>query len=200
MPEAGIGFAPDVGGTFLYSRAPGRLGIHAALTAAQLSGADTIHCGLADHFVPSGRLPALLRALAESPPEEAVTSCARTPPESVLAGQAQWIDSCYAAGTVEEILDRLRGAGEAANSAAKEIAGKSPTALKVTLRALRSAAGLPTLEAVLDQEYRTSRAALHSHDLAEGIRAQIIDKDRNPRWSPATLAEVGPELVDSFFL
>jgi enoyl-CoA hydratase len=200
MPEVGIGFAPDVGGTFLYSRAPGRLGIHAALTAAPLSGADTIHCGLADYFVPSGRLPELLGALAELPPEEAVTSCAQTPPESVLAGQAQWIDSCYAADTVEEILDRLRGAGEAASSAAKEIAGKSPTALKVTLRALRSAADLPTLEAVLDQEYRTSSAALHTHDLAEGIRAQIIDKDRNPRWSPATLAEVGPELVDSFFL
>ncbi|WP_047224939.1 enoyl-CoA hydratase/isomerase family protein, partial [Protofrankia coriariae] len=89
--------------------------------------------------------------------------------------------------------------GGPAAAAAKEIAKRSPTALKVTLRALRSAAELPSLEAVLDQEYRISSACLHSHDLAEGIRAQVVDKDRNPRWSPAALAEVSDDLVASFF-
>jgi enoyl-CoA hydratase len=69
----------------------------------------------------------------------------------------------------------------------------------VTLRALRSAAELPDLETVLAQEFRISTAALHSPDFAEGIRAQIIDKDRNPAWSPATLAEVTDERVEAFF-
>ncbi|MGW2051876.1 enoyl-CoA hydratase/isomerase family protein [Streptomyces sp. NPDC001858] len=199
MPEVGIGFVPDVGGTYLLSRAPGLLGVHAALTAAQLSGPDAIHCGLADHYVPSTRLTDLLRALETMTPAEAVTSVAETPPESTLAARSGWIDSCYAADTVEGILDRLHAHGSEPSAAGKEIEAKSPTALKVTLRALRSAAGLPTLEAALDQEYRIASGCLRAPDLVEGVRAQIIDKDRNPRWSPGTLAEVGPELVDRFF-
>jgi enoyl-CoA hydratase len=42
MPEVGIGFIPDVDGTYLLGRAPGRLGHHVALTAAPFSGADAI--------------------------------------------------------------------------------------------------------------------------------------------------------------
>jgi enoyl-CoA hydratase len=199
MPEVGIGFVPDVGGTYLLSRAPGLLGTHIAFTTAQLSGADAIHSGLADYFVPSGRLGELVDALGEGAPSEIVRSFAEPAPVSELAAQQSWIDECYTAPTVEQILTRLREHGEAASSAAKEIEGKSPTALKVTLRALRSAAELPDLETVLAQEFRISTAALHSPDFAEGIRAQIIDKDRNPAWSPATLAEVTDERVEAFF-
>lgn len=201
MPEVGIGFVPDVGGTYLLARAPGELGTHVALTTAQLSGADAIHCGLADHFVPSDRLAALVEALAEGPgdPAEVVATFAEAAPASDLAAQAEWIDACYAAPGVEEILDRLGKHGEDATSAAKEIGHKSPTALKVTLRALHRAAALPGLAAALDQEFRVSSACLRSPDLVEGIRAQIIDKDRNPRWVPARLSGVGDDLVAGFF-
>lgn len=197
MPETGIGFTPDVGGTYLLSRAPGELGTHAALTAAHLSGADAIHCGLADFFVPSDRLADLRAALAMREPREAVRMFAQAPPDSGLAANAAWTDACYSADTVEEILDRLHEAG--CSAVAKEIGAKSPTALKVTLRALRTARALPSLEAALTQEYRIACASLTAPDLAEGIRAQIIDKDRDPRWSPATLDEVTPALVDRFF-
>jgi enoyl-CoA hydratase len=197
MPETGIGFVPDVGGSYLLSRAPGELGTHAALTAGQLSGADTIHCGLADFFVPGDRLDDLRAALATKEPHDAVAAFARTPPESALAGEANWIDSCYSADTVEEILDRLHDSGNSAT--AKDVAAKSPTAFKVALRAPRTARGLPTLEAALEQEHRIANASLTAPDFAEGIRAQIIDKDRDPHWSPPTLDEVTPELVDRFF-
>lgn len=76
---------------------------------------------------------------------------------------------------------------------------KSPVALKVTLRSLRNARAAANLEQALDEEYRVSVAALTTHDLVEGIRAQVVDKDRNPQWSPATLAEVSEALVDSYF-
>ncbi|MBM7774000.1 enoyl-CoA hydratase [Actinokineospora baliensis] len=199
MPEVGIGFAPDVGGTYLLSRAPGQAGTHLALTGAAVGGADAIHCGLADHYVPSDRLPDLLDALATRTPDEAIRTVTEPAPPSPLAAAQGWIDHCYAPDTVEEILDRLRDGGEAAIAAAKEIEQKSPTSLKVTLRALRKAMTLPDLETVLAQEYRTSHRALRTAELVEGIRAQIIDKDRAPRWSPATLAEVGDDLVDSYF-
>ncbi|MFI9387482.1 enoyl-CoA hydratase/isomerase family protein [Kutzneria sp. NPDC052558] len=197
MPEVGIGFIPDVGGTYLLSRAPGQTGVHMALTAAQLSGADAIHCGLADYFVPSDRLPDLFDALAAQTPDAALAALSEPAPPSAVAADREWIDRCYSASTVEEILDRLWANGSAA--AAKEIETKSPTALKVTLRALRQAAALPDLESALAQEYRLARHAFGTAELIEGIRAQIIDKDRSPRWSPSTLADVDDAVVDAYF-
>ncbi|MFE5502866.1 enoyl-CoA hydratase/isomerase family protein [Amycolatopsis japonica] len=199
MPETGIGFVPDVGGTYLLSRTPGELGTHIALTAGAISGADAIHCGLADHFVSSERIPDLLDALTSRPTDDALALIAEPAPPSALAADAAWIDHCYAADTVEGILARLHAAGDAAATAAKEIEAKSPTALKVTLRALRSAAAMPDLETVLAQEYRISAHALSTAEFAEGIRAQIIDKDRAPKWSPATLSEVDDGIVDAYF-
>jgi enoyl-CoA hydratase len=197
MPEVGIGFVPDVGGTYLLSRAPGRLGTHVALTTATMSGADAIHCGFADHHVPSDRLPDLLDAIATNTPASALATYGEKPPPSRLAADRHWIDECYAADTVEEILARLRDHGDAAASAAKEIETKSPTALKVTLRSLRTP--LPDLGTALAQEYRVSSRALSHPDLVEGVRAQIIDKDRCPRWQPAELSEVDDAVVESFF-
>ncbi|MGJ7414728.1 enoyl-CoA hydratase/isomerase family protein [Streptomyces cinereoruber] len=143
MPETGIGFVPDVGGTYLLGLAPGELGVHLALTGAVVGAADALLCGLANHFVPSERLP--------------------------------------------EPADDL-------------LLAKSPTALKVTLASVRRARRLGPLERVLEQEYRVSCAALSSPDLVEGIRTQVIDKDRTPRWSPATLAGVGAADADRFFV
>jgi enoyl-CoA hydratase len=101
---------------------------------------------------------------------------------------------------VADIVAALRRhEATAAGDAAEMIATRSPVALAVTLRAVRKAAQLDTLEDVLRQEYRVSCAALRSHDLVEGIRAQVIDKDRNPKWSPASLAAVSDADVDAFF-
>ncbi|MER5525336.1 enoyl-CoA hydratase/isomerase family protein [Streptomyces sp. NPDC002677] len=200
MPETGIGFVPDVGGTYLLALAPGELGTHLALTGAQIGAADALLCGLADHWVPSDRIERLIADLADRPVHEALTRHVRPAPEGELVRHREWIDACYAAATVEEIVRRLLAHGDpAAKAAAETLLSKSPTALKVTLAALRRARRLGPLERVLDQEYRVSCAALSAPDLVEGIRAQIIDKDREPRWSPATLTEVTDADVDRFF-
>ncbi|MFJ5998951.1 enoyl-CoA hydratase/isomerase family protein [Streptomyces sp. NPDC092370] len=200
MPETGIGFVPDVGGTHLLARAPGELGTHLALTGTQVGAADALLCGLADHYVPTAALPDLVDTLADAPAGEAPAGRVRTPPPGVLAAQRDWIDACYAVDTVEEIVRRLLAHGDpAAKQAAETLLAKSPTALKVTLASLRRARRLGTLESVLNQEYRVSCAALHTPDLVEGIRAQVIDKDRRPRWSPKTLTEVTEAAVERFF-
>ena len=85
------------------------------------------------------------------------------------------------------------------SDAANLIATRSPIAVSVALEAVRRAAKLDTLEDVLVQDYRVSSASARSHDLVEGIRAQIIDKDRNPKWSPATLAAVSAADIDAYF-
>ncbi|MFB7933851.1 enoyl-CoA hydratase/isomerase family protein [Streptomyces sp. NPDC056039] len=200
MPETGIGFVPDVGGTYLLALAPGELGTHLALTGAQIGAGDALLCGLADHYVPSEALERFVDDLAGLPVREALDRHVRPAPEGELAGRREWIDSCFASDTVEEIVQRLLAHGDpAAKETAETLLAKSPTALKVTLTALRRARRLGPLERVLEQEYRVSCAALSAPDLVEGIRAQVIDKDRNPRWSPATLGEVTDADVERFF-
>lgn len=209
MPEVGIGLVPDVGGTWLLSRAPGQLGTHAALTGVRFGPGDAIELGMADWYVPADRVDALAGALRDVPEGESdvagavgatIQEVAEPAPWSELAQRRHWIDACYGAGTVEEILDRLERVGEPdAATAAKEIGRKSPTSAKVALAALRRARRLDSLEAALDQELRVSTRCFAAPDLAEGIRAQVIDKDRNPRWTPATLEQVTEERVAAYF-
>ncbi|QRI74959.1 MULTISPECIES: enoyl-CoA hydratase/isomerase family protein [Rhodococcus] len=200
MPEVGIGFVPDVGGTWLLSRAPGELGTHLALTTGRMTAGDAIALGFADHFVPSEALDKFVAALESGTVDEALAEFAQPAPESPLLAQRSWIDAAYSAPTVEEIVARLQAAEEPeARAAAEQILGKSPVALKVTLRSVRHARELGSLEEVLNEEYRVSLASLRSHDLVEGIRAQVVDKDRNPAWSPATLADVTDADVDAYF-
>ncbi len=200
MPEVGIGFIPDVGGTFLLSRAPGNLGLHAALTGAPFSGADAIALGFADHYVAHDDLAAFTTTVVTDGVDAALRDHAQDPPPSNLLAQREWIDDCYAGDTVTDILAALRSHGEGpAADAADLISTRSPVALAVTLTAVRRAAALDTLEDVLVQEYRVSCASLRSHDLVEGIRAQLVDKDRNPSWSPASLGAVADGDVDAYF-
>ncbi len=200
MPEVGIGFIPDVGGTYLLARTPGLLGLHAALSGAPFTGADAIAMGFADHFVPHERLEAFLATATTDGPVAAVAAHAQEPPPSPLLAQRDWIDECYAGDTVPDILAALgdRG-GDQAAKAAELISSRSPVALAVTLEAVRRAGTLTSLEDVLRQEFRTSCASLRSHDLVEGIRAQLIDKDRNPKWSPPSSEAVTTADVEAYF-
>jgi enoyl-CoA hydratase len=200
MPEVGIGFIPDVGGTYLLSRTPGSLGLHAALTGAPFSGPDAIALGFADHFVPHEQIQDFAEAVVNDGHQDALNSYAQEPPPSDLLAQRDWIDTCYAGNTVADIVaDLRRQETERADAAADLIATRSPIALAVTLTAVRRAAHLQSLEEVLQQEFRVSAASLKSHDFVEGIRAQLVDKDRNPAWSPASLELVDDAAIDAYF-
>lgn len=200
MPEVGIGFIPEVGQMYLLSRAPGALGMHAALTGTPFSGADAIALGFADHYVPHSELGAFTRATVADGLDSALSRHAVEPPPSELVAQRDWIDECYGKDSVVDIIAALRGHGAGpADDAANVIATRSPIAVSVAFEGLRRAAKMETLEDVLIQDYRMSSAASRSHDFVEGIRAQIIDKDRNPKWSPATLAEISAADVEAYF-
>lgn len=204
MPETAIGLAPDVGGLYLLSRAPGELGTHAALTGARLGPGDAIEAGLADYYVDVATfqmLPDRLAAVAAEADAAALVGAVATPAPAATVWPAQrsWIDECYAGDDARVILARLsHHADPRARAAGETLAAMSPTAVAVTLRALRRAATM-TLAEVLAQDLMLSVAFAGHHDFPEGIRAQIIDKDRNPRWEPASLDDVTPEQVDAFF-
>jgi enoyl-CoA hydratase len=203
MPETRIGFTPDVGGTWLLAHAPGRLGEYLGLTGATMDASDAIYAGFADHFVPSENLDGLRDALETradpSSPTELVLLFDETPPPPALAASRAWIDDAFAADTVPEIIERLRARPEAEASATADLLEElSPTGLAVTLASVRRSRELPGLRHALEQEYGLVMwFATSQPDLPEGIRAQVIDKDRSPRWQPATLAELDPDAAAS---
>jgi enoyl-CoA hydratase len=205
MPETGIGFMPDVGGSFLLGRAPHHYGIHAALTASEMGASDAIACGLADLCVPSAALADIAAALATCRTAREIEAClagyAAHPEPGLLDQNRAWIEACYAAPRVEDILHALDSSAVAlARDAAASIRRKSPLSLKVTLRALREARALGALDACLAREYRLALAFMARHDFREGVRAAVVDKDRNPAWLPASLEGVTGEMVERMFL
>ena len=215
MPETGIGLFPDVGATRFLNLAPGHIGRYLALTGARLGPADARYCGFATHFVPRQRVADLLGALEHLPwrdggetaqIEAALSAFAADPGGSPLAARRSAIDRTFAGDTVEAVLDALAAeastSGSDAQWAAETRAGlvtKSPTSLKVTLRQLIVGRGYD-IERALALEYRLTQHFMQGHDFYEGVRAALIDKDQQPRWDPATLAEVNDRIVDRYFV
>lgn len=203
MPEVGIGFSPDVGGTWLLSRQDGELGTHLALTGARIGARDAVAAGLADRIVASVAVPMLVEELATGDLEGSIDTAEEVEvevPAGNLVDSRRWIGECYAHDSAEEIVAALRARPEkTAKVSALGILSKSPTSVKVALRGLRSARGMASLEDALRQELRISCAFLTHPDFVEGVRAQVIDKDRKPAWSPKRLEDVAPADVDRFF-
>jgi enoyl-CoA hydratase len=201
LPELAIGLVPHVGGTHLLSRAPGEVGTHLALTTDRMDAADAIYCGFADHWVPIEDRGRLLQALGETDADDALSRLAVSAPyDSELHAQRGWIDDCYSVGRIEDILGRLlAGDNAAARSAADRITGLSPTAVKITLRALREARADPDLDASLQREFRLVARMITRQDVVEAVRARLIDRDAPPRWEPATLERVRDSDLDAYF-
>jgi len=209
MPEVTIGYVPDVGGTWLLGHA-GAAGVHAVMSGDHVGPGDAIHLGLSDAFVPAERLPEFLAFLETDTADDAVARFAGTAPAAVLAaagdadGAAEWIEDCYAGAlsgdaSAAVILSRLETHPDPeAQAAAATIRTKCPRSVAVALEAVRRHCS-GTLEEALRDEFRVAVRCLASHDMREGIRAQVIDKDRSPRWEHAGLTEVSPELVSAYF-
>jgi enoyl-CoA hydratase len=207
MPEVGLGFFPDVGGTWLLSRSPGEIGAYFGLTGQTMNGPDAIHAGFADAVVPSAKLAALREALTQVRPGTVSGEIAllidgfalRETAGPVAALQSN-IDAWFAHDRMEDIVAALqRDGSELAASTLKTLNEKSPRGMVVTLKLLRLARTSSSLEQCLVREYRAALQVFASDDFREGVRAAVIDKDRNPRWSPARIEDVTPEMLAPYF-
>ncbi|MBI1868083.1 MAG: enoyl-CoA hydratase/isomerase family protein [Methylocystis sp.] len=199
MPETGIGFIPDVGGTWLLTR-DGGAGIYMALSGSTVGAADAIHVGLADILVDSARLPDLLKQLANiggrDDVDPVLSSFACLPDVGVLENEKALLDTAMMRESVEEIIAALVDDGsDFARQAASDIYKRSPTSLKLTHELLKRAMAADALGTCLTNEYRAACSLLETHDLYEGIRAAVIDKDHDPRWFPASVEHVPPSLI-----
>ena len=207
MPEVGLGFFPDVGGTWLLSRSPGEVGTYFGLTGQTMNGPDAVYARFADAVVPSSNLAALRDALislrpgVSSPDVKAAIDHFATGEASgpVAAIQSQ-IDRWFAHDRMQDIIGALqRDGSELAQSTLKTLNEKSPRGMVVALKLLRLARSSASLEECLIREYRAALQVFASDDFREGVRAAVIDKDRNPRWSPPDIEDVTPEMVAPYF-
>jgi enoyl-CoA hydratase len=207
MPETGIGFFPDVGATHFLGRCPGRTGLYLGLTGARLGPADMVWSGLATHFVALDDVDALKLALGraavsaepEAAIEQALASFHRDPGPGPLAARQAEVERCFAGDSVANIVTALRAERSAwAWDTLEELAAKSPFSLAVTFRQLTEGRGL-SFDDAIRREFRLACRFLAGHDLYEGIRAQVVDKDRTPKWVPENLAAVGDLAVDACF-
>jgi enoyl-CoA hydratase len=207
MPEVGLGFFPDVGGTWLLSHAPGEIGTYFGLTGQTMNGPDAIYAGFADAVVPSAKLAALREALIKVRPgttggdvRALIDSFATGEAAGPVAAKQATIDGWFAHDRMQDIIAALKRDGsELAQSTLKTLGEKSPRGMVVTLKLLRLARQARSLQECLVREYRAALEVFRSDDFREGVRAAVIDKDRNPKWSPPEIEDVTPEMVTPYF-
>lgn len=202
MPETGIGYFTDVGATWLLPRAPGEFGTYLGLTGRDIGAAAVIHARLADSFVPSERIGELIASLSASATADDVSAAIRAvssePPASALLDHLSVIDRCFAFDAVEEILAALEKDGsDFAGETLELLKTRSAISLKLTLSLLRAGRSSATLNECLEREYAATLAMLSNPDFYEGVRAAVIDKDRNPKWSVG-LSEATPQMLARF--
>jgi enoyl-CoA hydratase len=201
MPETGIGFFPDVGGSYFLPRCPGEIGMYLALTGARLRTADALYAGVATHLVRAETRPILLDALVRGKtPAELLSKIAMRPaPEAPLAEQRVTIDNIFGLSSVEEILEGLDEEGDEWTAAtAAAIRTKSPTSLKIAFREVREGKTL-SFDDCMRMEFRIASRILTGYDFFEGVRAALVEKDNAPHWRPASLGEVTDEGVAAYF-
>ncbi|MBO9452689.1 3-hydroxyisobutyrate dehydrogenase [Tropicibacter sp. R16_0] len=184
MPENGIGLVPDVGGTLMLALAPGRLGEYLGLTAGRMGPGDAIFAGFADHYIPRDGWGDLIAMLEASGDASHVEAHAQPAPDSALEAQMPQIDEAFGGESLGDILNTLRTLdSEFATDTLKTMSRISPLSMACTIEMLRRLRGPSlTIRKALELEYRFTYRAMEHGDFLEGIRAQIIDKDRNPAW------------------
>ena len=199
MPETAIGLFPDVGTTYVLSRLPGEIGMYLALTGGRILAADMIYAGLATHFVPSARIGDIApRLIQGDAPDALLAGLTSDPGPSALGKHRGSIDRAFAAPSVEAILEALANEGEWGRETAALLGTRSPTSLKLTFRQMHLAKTLD-FDSCLRAEYRLMTQLLENHDLYEGVRAALIDKDQHPHWQPASLTAVKDDDVSRYF-
>ena len=197
MPETGIALFPDIGATYILPRLRGQSGMYMALTGARLHGADAAFVGLATHYTDRETIATLPEALARHGAAAlAQTSRSFDPP---IAAHMDAIDRCFGGGSVAEIVELLSAIGtDWSRETLTTLRSVSPSAVEWTFRIVRAGAER-TLPQCLAAELALTQHATRHPDFLEGVRAMVIDKDRQPRWSPASLEAVDPAEIEAMF-
>lgn len=214
MPETNIGLFPDVGGGYFLSRCAGSHGEWLALTGEVIGAVQALNLGLADVYFDSGRLASAWSALASTDfrrsgaMDQWLALFLKPEPEySNRAGSR--IDKYFALSSVSEILKALDADGsEWAEHTATTLRRRSPLMLHVVLEQIRRARDMSLAEDLRLERDMVQHCFYTKHlkrsgassETVEGIRALAVDKDHTPKWNPARIEDVTPQMVAPFFV
>lgn len=200
MPECGIGLVPDVGGSLMLTLAEGRLGEYLGTTGFRMGPADAIEAGFADYFLPQSDWSAVKSALTRGE-IDAIETTAQTPPTGKLPAQRDKIEEHFAGETLCDIYRSLLNDDSAFSAETrKAIERNAPLAMGCCIQIVRRLRSVSSIHQALDQEYRYTFRAVEQGDFIEGIRAAIIDKDRNPKWAHVDPLELSNSAVTNMLL
>lgn len=199
MPETAIGFFPDVGSVYHLNCAPRRTGYYLGITGNHVKADDMLYARLADYYITAAQLPAVEAALvAGGDPRKILRSFASRPEPGLLRRNARAINRAFSGKDIETIIARLESAGDFGRETIATLRERSPTSVKLALAYLRRMKWKP-FDIVIEHDYRVAQHILKGHDFYEGVRAMVIDKDRQPQWSPPRLEQVSTGAVQAHF-
>ena len=184
MPECGIGLVPDVGGTLMLALAPGRLGEYLGTTGARMNASDAIFAGFADIYADETGWPDLIDQLETSGDIGLLEDQKAAAPDGKLSALMEQIETHFSGESLLDVKNRLRASDSAfAQDALKAIQRNAPLSMACTIEIIHRLRGPSiSIAKALDLEYRFTYRSMEHGDFLEGIRAAIIDKDRNPSW------------------
>lgn len=203
MPETGIGFFPDVGGSYFLNKCPGQIGMFMAITGEKITAGDAIYTGLATHYISSEKIDDLRKALISAQNadnvEQILNQYKESAPSSDLADNQALVDEIFEGRTIDDILEKLYAAKHSkAYDWVRALAKKSPMSMTVAFTMLKKTKEL-SLKKCLPIEFRLSQKFVENYDFFEGIRALLIDKDNEPKWQPNHISKVKTAEVRDYF-
>ncbi len=201
MPEVGIGFLPDVGGTWLLNKAPQGLGAYYGISGARMGPDDAIYMGFADAYVPQEQFETIRdRLIGGARITDLLAEISQKPPAGDARKNAKSIAKWFDAANFDQVMTNVESdKSEFAQGALKLLKRQCPLSVKSTFYALNEVQNYTSIEECLKLEFRFCAASLKGKNFYEGIRAAVIDKDRNPKWEPADLGDVSDEMVTAMF-
>ncbi|MDA8585680.1 enoyl-CoA hydratase/isomerase family protein [Rhodobacteraceae bacterium] len=201
MPECGIGLVPDVGGSLLLARAPGRIGEYMGTTSYRMDARDAIFAGFADYYIAEANWPALITELEQTGDWTKIDAAALPIPSGKLEEAQPQIDAFFAGETLRDILTLLARSDDVwASATLQRLATQAPLATASTIELIHRVRTTDRIETALTNEYRYVHRAAEQGDFREGIRAAIIDKDKAPKWQHGALDAVTPSNVSTMLM
>ena len=201
MPECGIGLAPDVGGTLLLARAPGRLGEYLGTTAHRMEPGEAILAGFADYYIPEAEWSSLITELETQGDWTAIDRAAQDAPKAALADVLHKIDANFGGETLRDNVNSLRADScDWAKETLAALSKNAPLAMAAAVELVHRARARDTIEFALKNEYRFSHRVAEQGDFQEGIRALIVDKDKSPAWGKDAVDSATPATVAAMLI
>lgn len=217
MPEVSIALFPDVGGSWFLNRMPGKSGVFLALTGASINATDSLFTGIADNFICQEFYPKFIdavsdltwtddnqenhRQLSDTVRRFSVASCDSKPSGNVEPHIDEIYQLCGTTNALETIdnICKLQTDDPWLLKARDGLANGSPLGALIIFRQLQLSQDFSLTE-VFQSEIQLATHIIRYPEFSEGVRALLIDKDKNPQWQFKSSGEVSGETVDQFFV